>query len=408
MSYVDACAELGIETGSTISHESTLFYDEAPPSAKWQEMANLVIKSAENYLWNKAPAALEYLMKRGFTEETIRRARLGYVPLMSDGKWYQRSFSDWGLTDDMLSEKQKAKGNVKIPPGILIPWICDQQTWKLAIKRFEAKDGEMSYGQTVGSRDAMYNADSLARGKHALLVEGEFDVLSAQQTCGDIISPIGTGSTAKARIPLWIARMSSLADVVLLGFDNDENGAGDTAASFWLDTLPNAMRWTPWSHDCNQMLQEKIDIRQWVEMGINLATMPNTLPTTTDTTSTQQDALSPSDEEIDGIDNQQEPLICCVCGMDLNNVEINAYIDPEDIEKAYCENDWNLWELSHYQNVEEFAQYVGALGVSVMGDCTVTIIPPDYTHEQRVAQLLQEEKNAERAKWMSFGKNKAS
>jgi hypothetical protein len=79
-----------------------------------------------------------------------------------------------------------------------------------------------------------------------------------------------------------------------------------------------------------------------------------------DTTSTQQDALSSSHEEIDGIDNQQEPLICCVCGKNLNNVEVNAYIDPEDINKAYCENDWKLWELSHYQNVEEFAQYVGA------------------------------------------------
>jgi hypothetical protein len=69
--------------------------------------------------------------------------------------------------------------------------------------------------------------------------------------------------------------MSSLADFVLLGFDNDENGAGGNASCFLARNASNSMRWMPWSHDCNEMLQEKIDIRQWVEMGINLATMPN-------------------------------------------------------------------------------------------------------------------------------------
>src|SRR5258708_2928887 len=150
----------------------------------------------------------------------------------------------------------------------------------------------MAYGQITGSRDSLFNADSLARGKSALLCEGEFDVLSITQTAGDIISPIGTGSTAKARIPLWIARLSSLADFVLLGFDIDENIAGGNARKAWHETLSNSMPWPPFSHDCNQMLQEKIDIRQWVEMGINLATMPVASPVSNEQSEVQQDASS--------------------------------------------------------------------------------------------------------------------
>ncbi len=321
MSFISACQELGIEPGDTISHEAPMFFDEDAPCAKWQEMANLVVKSAENYLWsNKAPHALEYLMKRGLNEETIRRARLGYVPLMPDGTWYQRSFADWGLTDEMLSEKQKTKGGVKIPPGILIPWYADQQIWKLAIKRFEAKDGEMSYGQIVGSKDALYNADSLARGKPSLLVEGEFDVLSAEQEARDLVATIGTGSTAKARIPLWIARMASTASFVLVSFDNDENSAGDNAAAFWLETLPKSMRWLPYAHDINDMLKEGKSIRQWVQLGLSLAMEEK-----------------PTEQPLQGI-QQEEPFICSKCGLDLNNPDIDAHIDPQGV--SYCEACW--------------------------------------------------------------------
>lgn len=406
MSYLEACTELGVSPGESIQHETSLFYDEDPPPKKWQEMGRALIDRAENYLWTKGHHALSYLLKRGFTEETIKNARLGYIPLMPDGKWFTRSFVDWGLTDEMLSEKQRAKGNVKVPPGILIPWEGDDILWKLAVKRFEAKEGEMRYGQIIGSKESLYNSDSLQHGKPAVLVEGEFDAISIIQTCGDLVAAIGTGSTAKARIPLWIARLASLASFTLLGFDNDENGAGDNAASFWLDTLPDAMRWTPFAHDVNDMLQQNISIREWVEMGINLATMPNTSTVAVKDeipTSVQQDGLSSLHEGIDGItiEDEQEPLICCVCGLDLNNVEINAYIDPEDINKAYCESDWKLWELSHYQSQEEFALYVATIAADLC-DCTVTIPSQNYSHEQRVAQLEQEEKERERAKWAAM------
>ncbi len=306
LSYVEACEELGVEPGDTILHAAPMFFDDQPPCKEWEDMARTLIERAQRFLWkDKARHALDYLRGRGLTDETIVNAQLGYIPLI-DGKWFQSSFSDWGLTDEMLSEKQKAKGCVRVPNGILIPWIADGHIWKLAIKRFEASGDEPKYGQVIGSKDALYGSDSLTRGKPVLLLEGEFDVLSALQEAGDLIIPIGTGSANKLfDMPLWIARIATYASVVLIGFDKDENQAGNMASQQWLQLFANSERWLPYSHDVNDMLQEGKDIRAWIETGLNIATTPQKPPA-----------------------REEEPFIdCCVgCKRDLNNYDEEASV----------------------------------------------------------------------------------
>jgi hypothetical protein len=272
LSFVEACEFLGLAPGESVSSSVPVYFDDGPPPAKWQEMGRLVVEKAQNYLWNKAPHALNYLYRRGFKDETIRHAKLGYVPLEKDGSWYKKPFEVWGLTDEMLTQKQRDKGRIAIPPGILIPWQINNHLWKLAVKRFEAKPGEPPYGQIAGSRDGLFNIDSLQRGRPVLLVESELDALSADQEARDLVVSVATGSTAKAQIPLWIARLASRASVTLVAFDNDDNNAGDQASEYWLDTLPHAMRWAPYSHDVNQMLQDGKSIRSWVKLGLDLAT----------------------------------------------------------------------------------------------------------------------------------------
>jgi DNA primase len=155
LSYVEACQELGIAPGDTIKHEAPMAFDDDPPCKAWQAMAQTLIERAQRFLW-KEPArhALDYLKSRGLTDDTIKDAHLGYIPLI-DGKWFASPFHDWGLTDEMLSEKQQVKGCIKIPNGILIPWHGDGHgdghIWKLAIKRFEARENEPKYGQVIGS-----------------------------------------------------------------------------------------------------------------------------------------------------------------------------------------------------------------------------------------------------------------
>jgi len=44
--------------------------------------------------------------------------------------------------------------------------------------------------------------------------------------------------------------------------------AGETAAHFWLDALPNARRWRPYWHDANDMAKSGADVTTWIAAGI--------------------------------------------------------------------------------------------------------------------------------------------
>ena len=57
------------------------------------------------------------------------------------------------------------------------------------------------------------------------------------------------------------------APVVLVSFDADD--AGEDAAGYWLDRLPNARRWrTPWTKDASGFLQDGGDVWGWVVAGL--------------------------------------------------------------------------------------------------------------------------------------------
>jgi hypothetical protein len=309
LSYAEAFDELGLldETDFSVLPPKPAQHYKATqaPCKGWQEAGLALLERAERYLWHprspEGQQALAYLHQRGFTDETIRAARFGYVPLLSDGSWFSEPFSHWGLDPSALTEQQRAKGCVRIPNGILIPWFCDGQLWKLAVKR---PGEQMDYGQILGSADGLYNVDSIEAGKPVMLVEGEFDALSVQQEAGDLIACIATGSVRKGRATHWRDDLE-LASYVLVAFDNDlpdEHGqkAGDEGARYWLELLSHAIRWEPWAlpadkewedeawnsymirfKDCNEMLQyaeafkdwSGTDLRGWIQQGIEIAVM---------------------------------------------------------------------------------------------------------------------------------------
>jgi hypothetical protein len=267
LDYREACERLGIEPGEQYqSHRSTpALSDDAPP-AKWQETANLLVNLAEKLLWRQQDV-LDYLHKRGLTDDTIRRARFGYIPA-----WKTFQFDDWGLDPDQLTEAQRSKGGVKIPDGLLIPWFADGKLWKLTVKRPFAKPNELKYGQITGSRECLYNADAIKPDAPVCLSEAVFDALSAQQVAGELCASCATDGAANTRGTHWIALLS-MASTQLIAFDDDENKAGDREAHYWLDIFPRtAFRWTPWAHDINDMLRAKQDIRAWIQSGLALAT----------------------------------------------------------------------------------------------------------------------------------------
>lgn len=264
--------------------------DVAPPK-QWIESATVLLTIAEAYLWSgkrDAVEALHYLYKRGFTDATIKKARLGYVPLQENGKWLENTFEQWGLDP----AKHPGKTAVRIPDGILMPYFVGGQVWKLEMKRPGAI--KMPEGQILGSVDCLYGVDSVQYGEIAMMTESVFDALSVQQEAGDLVNVVAVGGTPKCKALKWIGELK-YASFVLQSFDEDK--AGDIAANTWYDILyaqkdskvetdslcldgwPEIERWsTMICKDANDLLQlqlagkaEGLTVREWVELGVDLA-----------------------------------------------------------------------------------------------------------------------------------------
>lgn len=101
-----------------------------------------------------------------------------------------------------------------------------------------------------------------------MIVEGELDALTIGQAG---YTAVATGSTHGARRTRWIARLST-ASTVLVAYDNDK--AGNDAAFYWLEALPNAKRWRPYWSDANQLQQDGVNVATWIAAGLGLEPTP--------------------------------------------------------------------------------------------------------------------------------------
>ncbi len=270
LSFLEACDELGLDPGSEYMSHATSSppADGGPPSQRWQERAEAMVHQAQKILWSgRGRDALQYLRGRGFTDETIRGAHLGYIPLTGEGRWVRDTVESWGL-----SSAGDPDACLWLPEGILIPWWASGHLWKLTVRRLSGlKAGDAKYVQVKGSGEGLYNVDALGAGVALVVCESELDALSGQQTCADLAAFVATGATTRARRACWVERMKR-APWALIAYDDDlpgSNGtrAGDAGAAYWVRTLPQAIRWTPWAHDVNEMLQGGQDLRRWVELG---------------------------------------------------------------------------------------------------------------------------------------------
>lgn len=225
----------------------------APPCGAWQLRADQFVAYSVHTLWTSdGREALAGLRRRGFDDETLHEARVGYNPRL-----LQDNPIRWGMAES---------GTVVLPQGIVLPWSVDDALWNVEIRRL---DGSPKYHSIRGGRKAaMLGVDNL-RGLPAVLVEGFFDWLALHQVAGDIVTPVALGSTGTARHVQWIIRLAALP-LVLVALDAD--GAGAAAADWWLGALPNAKLWRPDYDDPAAMLQAGADLRAWVQAG--LATPP--------------------------------------------------------------------------------------------------------------------------------------
>jgi DNA polymerase-1 len=225
------------------------------PPQEWQRGATRFYRLCQRLLWSeRGKGALAYLRQRGFTDTTIREALLGYHPCETSGP-----AKEWGRV-------------LKLPQGIVIPWVIGGKVWRISIRDERVAEGGRRYKQIAGGSNGLYLADSLmAKQTTVVITEGEFDALSLAQECGDLAAAVATGTTQGSHTPYWVSLLAR-QERVLIAFDA-ERDKGDVAVKWWMAHLENAQRLRPWWKDANQMLQDGVDLRQWIESGLIFTSM---------------------------------------------------------------------------------------------------------------------------------------
>jgi Toprim-like len=134
-------------------------------------------------------------------------------------------------------------------------------------------EGNRRYLQVSGGSNGLYLVQSLLFKRPAVvLTEGELDALSIAQACGDLVAVVATGTTKGSHTPRWISLLAQ-QERVLVAFDA-ERDKGDAGAQWWIERLDNAQRLRPLWNDANQMLQDGVNLREWIRAALAKTAAP--------------------------------------------------------------------------------------------------------------------------------------
>ena len=175
------------------------------PTGIWAERAAAFLTACQAVLWRTGDEAIssrrvwDYLARRKLDPETVKWAGLGYNPA---DRYDDRA--SWGLAP--ATDRQGRVKRVWLPRGLVIPWQLDGEIWGLRIRRpARPEDGLRYYAiPTATHPEPLYLADQLRTDRPAMLVEGELDALTIWQAAGDLVVPVATGSTDRARRVRWL------------------------------------------------------------------------------------------------------------------------------------------------------------------------------------------------------------
>src|SRR6266849_6709124 len=193
-------------------------------------MLKLAAQYYEYVLWS-SPAGepgRRLLVQRQVGEETARRFQLGYAPAGRGFAEYLRA-KKRSLTDAQAAGLMRRDGSDFFAERLVIP-IRDERGQPLAFTaRTVRQDEQRKYinspetqayvkGRVIFALDLA--KDEIARRGHAVLMEGQFDVITAHQFgVGNSVASSGTALTEDQ-----VRLMKRFTDELLLVFDADRAG----------------------------------------------------------------------------------------------------------------------------------------------------------------------------------------
>lgn len=273
MGFREACQYVGKEitrpTPSWSSRKTARAAKEpretTAPTDLWQERARWLVEESEYWLFQPSALGqrmLEWLKEdRGLSEETIKKFRLGLVPINRyDGH------EQWGLEPVLRDDGTPRK--IWIPLGLTIPLCQDGKIYRIRIRRpnFALRsERDPRYYLLRGS-----DTRSLLLGHDReiyVLVESELDAILLSQQAGDLVGVIALGN-AQARPDKEAMAALSKCKLILVALDADNAGAKE-AWKWWDKHFSTARRWPPIAKDPGEMFQQGVDLRIGIRAGID-------------------------------------------------------------------------------------------------------------------------------------------
>jgi len=207
--------------------------------------ASTLVTEAAGRLWTpEGTEALAYLHNRGLTDETIRAARLGWMPgVMIPTREGDRCFRESGVT---------------------IPWHDGDRLTKINIRRPEGSDPK--YRQAFGDRPQIFpDPAAIEPGRPLVICEGELDALLLGQALGRApglpgwAAVVTLGSASARPAPSTLGVMLAAAPWFIA---TDADQAGDKAASGW-PALARRVRPPEPFKDWTEAAQAGVNLRYW-------------------------------------------------------------------------------------------------------------------------------------------------
>lgn len=373
MTFLSAKSFLAIEVDNTLHavEQARAIQPEQGkvPAAVLQERYHRYVTAAAARMWTpEGKPGLDYLLSRGLSEDTIRKALLGFAR-------YKIAV---------------VSGVTRTIPVIVIPWYDSKEGayWRVNLRNItpDRPGDESKYYNLPGSSNSgLYLGDVLLKRKlPTMLVEGEIDALSIVQAAGDIVNVVATGSTGGSRVFKWESRLARMPNV-LIAFDREPKG--DKASEYWLKILNNSIRYRPLTHDANDMLTQGYNIRSWVAAGLDYLRGDSE---DTDQRAGSSESVAAAQVESSEPDTGAyalESYICSSCGIDLTDVDTAAYSEDGAAYCNYDESTHNAYCSRGTQPVARYEQLLKtALAMAQAIDGNVTQVEQGYSLDQLVTR----------------------